>query len=90
MPGEGTQPMIRIYIYEKTYICICIKEDMFTFIHPYLFTGDTSQPMIRIRGNRCYLCKYDLEENTLGHAQMRELGMTNTTDLYEMAGCLLR
>eukprot|EP00596_Hydrurales_sp_CCMP1899_P008989 CAMPEP_0119055450 /NCGR_PEP_ID=MMETSP1177-20130426/75722_1 /TAXON_ID=2985 /ORGANISM="Ochromonas sp, Strain CCMP1899" /LENGTH=369 /DNA_ID=CAMNT_0007035977 /DNA_START=462 /DNA_END=1571 /DNA_ORIENTATION=+ len=52
--------------------------------------GDVSQPMIKIRGNRCYLCKYELEKNTLAHAQMRELGMTNTTDLFEMAGCLLR
>ena len=33
---------------------------------------------------------HQVEENFLAHAQMQELGMKADTNLFEMAGCLLR
>jgi hypothetical protein len=38
--------------------------------------GDVGQPVVKIRGNRAYICKWEVEEH-LAHWQMRELGMTN-------------
>lgn len=52
--------------------------------------GDVGQPIIKIRGNRAYLCKWELNENIVAHREMRALGVTNNTNLYEMSGCLLR
>jgi hypothetical protein len=52
--------------------------------------GDVGQPIIKIRGNRAYLCKWEVQENLVAHREMRALGVTNITNLYEMSGCLLR
>ena len=37
-----------------------------------------------------YICKWDKEEDFMAHHQMREMGMKSDTNLYEMAGCMLR
>jgi hypothetical protein len=53
--------------------------------------GDVSQPLILYRSNRVYLCRYEKEEGSRDHQELREiLGVNASTDLYEVAGCLLR
>lgn len=48
-----------------------------------LLSGDVSQPIIKIRGNRAYLCKWKAE-NKIAHSEMKELGMVDSTDLFEV------
>ena len=54
--------------------------------------GDYSNTkVIKHRGNRAYLCRWGIK-NSLGLADElhRTLGMTRDSDLYELAGCMLR
>lgn len=53
--------------------------------------GDLSQPIIRFKSNRAYLCHWEKNKNVLAHTQIRQaLGITKKTDLFEVAGCLTR
>jgi hypothetical protein len=45
--------------------------------------GDVPQPIIKARGNRTYFCKW-FREATAAHTEMKALGMTNSTDLFEV------
>lgn len=45
--------------------------------------GDVPQPIIKVRGNRAYFCKWFLEA-TAAHEEMVAIGMTNSTDLFEV------
>ncbi len=59
--------------------------------HCGLNDGDVHQRSILFSGNRCYLCFWDNSINTTANKQMNEiLGVNRTSDLYEVAGCLLR
>ena len=55
-----------------------------------LNSGDVDQPIIKLRGNRAYLCYWVLHANTIPRQELQELGIDNSTDLFEAAGCLLR
>lgn len=51
---------------------------------------DVPQPIIKLRSNRAYLCRYDLLEDVIAHKQWRKLGIPEGSDLYEVGGCMLR
>jgi len=47
--------------------------------------------VVKHRGNRCYLCRWAIKESLGLRAELqRMLGVVGGTDLYEVAGCLLR
>ena len=48
--------------------------------------------VVKHRGNRCYLCRWALKPELQGmqNELQKMLGVNRKTDLYEMAGCLLR
>lgn len=48
-----------------------------------IIIGDVPQPIIKLRGNRAYFCRWATEA-TVAHTEMTALGMTNTTDLFEV------
>ena len=52
--------------------------------------GDVAQPIIKLRGNRAYLCRWMLHPEIKPHKDMLSLGITRDADLYEVGGCLLR
>ena len=52
--------------------------------------GDVSQPIIKLRGNRAYLCRWMLHTDIKPHKDLLKLGITENSDLYEVGGCLLR
>ena len=52
--------------------------------------GDVPQQNIVYYTNRAFLAIYDSNTTILAHSQMQELGVTRTSDLFEVAGCLLR
>lgn len=51
--------------------------------------GDVSQPIIKLRGNRAYICKWATHQTIHAHKELRDLGITDETDLLEVAGTLL-
>ena len=53
-------------------------------------SGDVSQPIIKLRGNRAYLCRWMLHPEIKPHKDLVTLGITEQSDLYEVGGCLLR
>jgi hypothetical protein len=59
--------------------------------HCSMVDGDVSTPHILLRSNRCYLCYYDNQKSTVANQQMRSiLGVNETSDLFEVAGCMMR
>lgn len=48
--------------------------------------GDVPQPIIKMRANRAYLCRWAKETDILE----KELGVSKDDDLMQVAGCLLR
>jgi hypothetical protein len=54
--------------------------------------GDVPQPIILLRSNRVYLCRYDRNPETAAFREMKAiLGENATTNnLYEASGCMLR
>ncbi len=52
--------------------------------------GDVPQPIIKLRGNRAYLCHWMTHPNTKQYKELETLGIREDTDLFEAAGCLLR
>jgi hypothetical protein len=59
--------------------------------HCSMKDGDASTPHILYRSNRAYLCYYDNNKDSVAYQQMSNiLGVNSSTDLYEVAGCLLR
>jgi hypothetical protein len=54
--------------------------------------GDVPQPIILLRSNRVYLCRYDRNPETAAFQEMKALLGENatTTNLYEASGCMLR
>lgn len=59
--------------------------------HCSMKDGDASTPHILYRSNRCYLCYYDNNKGSAANIQMRDiLGVNETSNLYEVAGCMMR
>ena len=53
--------------------------------------SDVSQPIILLRSNRAYFCRYEKYPDTAAfHEMTNVLGLNNTSNLYEAAGCMLR
>ena len=52
--------------------------------------GDVAQPIIRIRSNRCYLCKWLLSDWIPAYKELQALGLSSNDDFFEVAGCILR
>ncbi len=51
----------------------------------------SSTRVLKHRGNRAYLCRWGIKESLgLSEELHRTLGMTRDSDLYELAGCMLR
>jgi hypothetical protein len=59
--------------------------------HCSMKDGDAGTPHILYRSNRAYLCYYDNNKDSVAYQQMSNiLGVGSTSDLYEVAGCMLR
>lgn len=59
--------------------------------HCSMKDGDARTPHILYRSNRAYLCFYDNQVGSVAHNEMKSiLGVNRTSDLYEVAGCMLR
>ena len=54
--------------------------------------GDVQQPIIKLRGNRAYICKWAkaVGKDKSSYKDLLRLGISETTDLLEVGGCLLR
>ena len=54
--------------------------------------GDVKQPIIKLRGNRAYICKWAtaIGNDKSSHQDMLRLGIHEKADLLEVGGCLLR
>lgn len=69
----------------------CINNTGQKNAHCSMKDADAPTPHILYRSNRAYLCYYDNNKGSLANQQMQEiLGVNSTTDLYEVAGCMLR
>ena len=55
-----------------------------------LESGDVPQPIIKLRGNRAYLCKWATHPSLPAFRELVALGISDSTDLFEVGGCLLR
>lgn len=58
--------------------------------HCSMKDGDASTPHILYRSNRAYLCYYDRNKDSLAFEEMKAIGVNETTNLYEAAGCMMR
>ncbi len=58
--------------------------------HCSMKDGDAGTPHILYRSNRCYLCYYDNNKGSAANIQMKALGVDETSNLYEVAGCMMR
>lgn len=59
--------------------------------HCSMKDGDANTPHILYRSNRAYLCYYDNNKGSVANQQMNDiLGVNSTSDLLEVAGCMLR
>jgi len=58
--------------------------------HCSMKDGDAGTPHILYRSNRCYLCYYDNNKGSAANIQMKALGVNETSNLYEVAGCMMR
>ena len=63
------------------WIAICEMDD-----------GDVQQPIIKLRGNRAYICKWAkfVSKDKSSYKDLVRLGIDEETDLLEVGGCLLR
>lgn len=52
--------------------------------------GDVGQPIVKLRANRAFLCKWIKHTETVAHGQLAGLGITATSNLLEVAGCMMR
>lgn len=55
--------------------------------------GDVPQPIIKLRSNRAYVCKWAKNRNIIANTELAKLGITTDGDndnLWTAAGCLLR
>jgi hypothetical protein len=69
----------------------CMNTPLNYLSHCGLNDGDVMQRSILFSGNRCYLCFWDNSVKTIANQQMDEiLGVNKSSDLYEVAGCMLR
>lgn len=51
----------------------------------------TSTKVLKHRGNRAYLCRWGIKDTLgLAHELQRTMGVSRESDLYEVAGCMLR
>ena len=73
------------------YFCISAnaKYDKFSTMCG-MIDGDVEQPIIKLRGNRAYLCYWLNQINTIAYKEVRALGIDESSDLFQVAGCLLR
>lgn len=58
--------------------------------HCSMKDGDASTPHILYRSNRCYLCYYDNNKGSAANNELAAVGVNSTSNLYEVAGCMLR
>eukprot|EP00428_Durinskia_dybowskii_P067971 CAMPEP_0170370138 /NCGR_PEP_ID=MMETSP0117_2-20130122/8355_1 /TAXON_ID=400756 /ORGANISM="Durinskia baltica, Strain CSIRO CS-38" /LENGTH=524 /DNA_ID=CAMNT_0010624901 /DNA_START=49 /DNA_END=1623 /DNA_ORIENTATION=+ len=69
----------------------CINNTGQKNAHCSMKDGDARTPHILYRSNRAYLCYYDNNEGSVANQQMNDiLGVNKSSDLYEVAGCMLR
>lgn len=52
--------------------------------------GDVPHPIVKLRANRAFLCKWMKHPETQAHRELASLGITRATNLLEAAGCMLR
>ena len=55
-----------------------------------LDNGDVEQPIIKLRGNRAYICKWATHSQLKAYQELKSLGIDEHSDLLEVSGCLLR
>lgn len=59
--------------------------------HCSMKDGDAHTPHILYRSNRAYLCYYDNQKGSVANREMAAiLGVNSSSNLYEVAGCMLR
>jgi hypothetical protein len=54
------------------------------------YAATVPQPIIKLRSNRCYLCKWMSQDRPAQEQLRRILGLSEASNLYEVGGCLLR
>lgn len=52
--------------------------------------NDFPQKVVKFRSNRAFLCRWVVKPNVYYKSNLMQLGITNSTDLFEAAGCMLR
>ena len=52
--------------------------------------NDVPQQIVRIRLNRAYLCRWVELTKTMANSEVRAMGITSTSDLFKVAGCMMR
>lgn len=52
--------------------------------------SDFPQKVVKFRSNRAFLCRWVVKPKVYHNSNLAQLGITNSTDLFEAAGCMLR
>ena len=52
--------------------------------------NDYPQQIVKVRSNRAYICRWSQEKNSPGYSFLRENFVNGSSNLFDVAGCLLR
>lgn len=59
-------------------------------VHCKMEEDDYPQQVVKLRSNRCYLCRWTEQRATAAYHYLRAIGIDESTNLFDAAGCLLR